>query len=61
MGHFSMKIPSQLSAEINMQAFLDEFCSFPHGKFDDQVDSVVQFLAAVDTGDILIRADQARR
>jgi len=41
--------------------FEDELLSFPHGKHDDQVDSVVQFLAAVDTGSLLQRADQARR
>ena len=39
----------------------DELLSFPHGKYDDQVDSIVQFLAAVDTGYLLVRADQARR
>lgn len=44
-----------------LRTFEDELLSFPHGKHDDQVDSVVQFLAAVDTGNLLIRADQARR
>jgi predicted phage terminase large subunit-like protein len=40
-------------------SFEDELLSFPSGKFDDQVDSAVQFLAAVDTGD-LIRRDSLR-
>lgn len=44
-----------------LQAFEDELASFPHGKHDDQIDSVVQFLAAVDTGRLLIAADQAKR
>lgn len=44
-----------------LKAFEDEFTSFPHGKHDDQVDSVVQFLAAVDTGKLLRLADMARR
>lgn len=44
-----------------VRTFEDELLSFPQGKHDDQVDSVVQFLAAVDTGKLLIRADQARR
>lgn len=43
-----------------LQAFEDELLSFPHGKHDDQVDSAVQFLTAVDTDMLLIRADQAR-
>jgi predicted phage terminase large subunit-like protein len=44
-----------------LEAFKEELCAFPHGKHDDQVDSVVQFLAAVDTGRLLIEADHARR
>ncbi|WP_070933866.1 phage terminase large subunit [Edaphosphingomonas haloaromaticamans] len=44
-----------------LQTFEDELASFPHGKHDDQVDSVVQFLAALDTGRLLYMADQARR
>lgn len=43
-----------------LQAFEDELASFPHGKHDDQVDSVVQFLASVDTGRLLNVADRAR-
>lgn len=44
-----------------LQTFEDELASFPHGKHDDQLDGVVQFLAALDTGRLLQRADQARR
>jgi hypothetical protein len=33
-----------------------ELASFPHGTHDDQVNSEVQFLAAVDTGDLSLRA-----
>lgn len=44
-----------------LQAFEDELVAFPHCKHDDQIDSVVQFLAAVDTGRLLIVADQAKR
>lgn len=44
-----------------LQAFEDELVSFPHGNHDDQIDSVVQFLAAVDTGRLLTAADQAKR
>lgn len=44
-----------------LQSFEDELLSFPHGKHDDQVDSVVQFLAALDTGRVFILADRARR
>ena len=44
-----------------LKTFEDEFVAFPQSKFDDQVDSMVQFLAAVDSGNLLIRADQARR
>ncbi len=33
-----------------LDTFLSELASFPHAKHDDQVDSVVQFLGAVDTG-----------
>jgi len=42
-------------------AFEDELLSFPHGKHDDQVDSVVQFLAALDTKKLLYLAQNARR
>lgn len=44
-----------------LQTFEDELASFPHGKHDDQVDSVVQFLAAFDTGQLLRLANHARR
>lgn len=44
-----------------LKTFEDELISFPHVKHDDQVDSVVQFLAAVDTGRLLNMADMARR
>ena len=44
-----------------LKAFEEEYVGFPHCKFDDQVDRMVQFLAAVDTGNLLHRADQARR
>ena len=44
-----------------LKTFEDELISFPHFKHDDQVDSVVQFLAAVDTGGLLRSADMARR
>ncbi|WP_420854286.1 phage terminase large subunit [Sphingopyxis granuli] len=44
-----------------LQTFEDELASFPHSKHDDQVDSAVQFLAALDTGRLLQLADQARR
>ncbi|WP_181404643.1 phage terminase large subunit [Asticcacaulis tiandongensis] len=44
-----------------LKAFEDELASFPHGKHDDQVDSVVQFLASVDTGNLLWRINLARR
>lgn len=44
-----------------LKTFEDELISFPHVKHDDQVDSVVQFLAAVDTGRLLHMADMARR
>jgi hypothetical protein len=40
------------------QVFKDEPAAFPN---DDQVDSVVQLLAALDTGRLLMLADQARR
>jgi phage terminase large subunit-like protein len=35
--------------------------SFPHGKHDDQIDSMVQFLAGADTRQLLHKADIARR
>lgn len=44
-----------------LEAFEQELMSFPHGKHDDQVDSVVQFLAAVDTGKLLQEARRMRR
>lgn len=44
-----------------LRTFEEELLAFPHGKHDDQVDSVVQFLAALDTGRLLVMADQARR
>ena len=44
-----------------LKTFEDELISFPHFKHDDQVDSVVQFLAAVNTGRLLHMADMARR
>jgi len=44
-----------------LPAFRDELLSFPHGKHDDQVDSAVQFLAALDTGNLVQAADFARR
>lgn len=44
-----------------LRAFEEELLSFPHGRHDDQVDSVVQFLAALDTGSLLRLADNARR
>jgi predicted phage terminase large subunit-like protein len=44
-----------------LRDFEEEMLSFPHGRHDDQVDSVVQFLAALDTGNLLRRADHARR
>lgn len=44
-----------------LREFEEEFLSFPHGRHDDQVDSVVQFLAGLDTGNLLRRADHARR
>jgi predicted phage terminase large subunit-like protein len=44
-----------------LQAFEDELLSFPHGKHDDQIDSFVQFLAALDTGRLFRLADQAKR
>jgi predicted phage terminase large subunit-like protein len=44
-----------------LKTFEEELISFPHVKHDDQVDSAVQFLAAVDTGNLLRYADMARR
>ncbi|MCZ8170510.1 MAG: phage terminase large subunit, partial [Brevundimonas sp.] len=32
-----------------LEVFLSELASFPHGKHDDQVDSVIQFLAAIES------------
>ena len=44
-----------------LRAFEEEILSFPYGKNDDQVDSVVQFLAALDTTQLLQLADWATR
>ena len=44
-----------------LKAFEDELSAFPHGKHDDQVDSVVQFLAAVHTGRLMHFVDAARQ
>ena len=44
-----------------LKTFEDELISFPHVKHDDQVDSVVQFLASTDTGRLLPLADIARQ
>ncbi len=44
-----------------LRAFEDELIAFPQGKHDDQVDSVVQFLAAVDAGNLRHYLDIARR
>nr|WP_237438408.1 phage terminase large subunit [Alteraurantiacibacter buctensis] len=44
-----------------LRTFEDELLAFPNGKHDDQVDSVIQFLAAVDTGNLVRFADAARR
>lgn len=44
-----------------LRAFEEEILSFPHGKNDDQVDSVTQFLAALDTGQLLQLAKWATR
>jgi predicted phage terminase large subunit-like protein len=35
-----------------LKIFLDELAGFPHTKHDDQVDSVIQFLAALDSGNL---------
>lgn len=45
-----------------LEIFEKELSEFPHGKHDDQVDSVVQFLAATDIGKhrLIAKADQAR-
>jgi predicted phage terminase large subunit-like protein len=44
-----------------LRTFEEELLAFPHAKHDDQVDSVVQFLAAFDSGDILHLAEVAKR
>ena len=44
-----------------LDAFLAELVSFPHGKHDDQVDSVVQFLAAIESAGIGSALQAARR
>lgn len=43
-----------------LKTFEDELANFPHVKHDDQVDSIVQFLHAVDTDRLLHIADMAR-
>lgn len=43
-----------------LKAFEDEVASFPHCKHDDQVDSMVQLLAAMDHSNLLRLADFAR-
>lgn len=43
-----------------LKTFEDELVNFPHVKHDDQIDSVVQFLHAVDTDRLLHIADMAR-
>ena len=42
-----------------LKAFEHELLAFPQSKFDDQVDSVTQFLAAVDTGNLMHNAQIA--
>ena len=44
-----------------LRRFEDELAEFPHGKHDDQVDSVVQFLAAADMPDLLVLAQMGRQ
>jgi predicted phage terminase large subunit-like protein len=44
-----------------LRTFEEELLAFPHAKHDDQVDSVVQFLAAFDSGDLLHLAEVAKR
>jgi predicted phage terminase large subunit-like protein len=44
-----------------LRVFEDELLSFPQAKHDDQVDSVVQYLASFDTGELVRRAEHARR
>ena len=44
-----------------LEAFLSELVSFPHGKHDDQVDSVVQFLAAIESPGFGSALQAARR
>jgi predicted phage terminase large subunit-like protein len=44
-----------------LDAFLAELVSFPHGKHDDQVDSVVQFLAAIESAGFGSALQAARR
>ncbi len=44
-----------------LRTFEDELMSFPHSKKKDQVDSMMQFLAALDTGRLLHLADKAKR
>lgn len=46
---------------IWLKTFEEELMSFPHCKHDDQVDSVVQFLASVDTGKLMHLADVAKK
>lgn len=44
-----------------LKIFEDEYLSFPHGKHDDQIDSMVQFLTGVDTGSLFNLMNAARR
>lgn len=44
-----------------LRTFEEELLAFPQVKHDDQVDSAVQFLAALDGGRLLQLADHARR
>lgn len=44
-----------------LRSFEEELLAFPHGRNDDQVDSVTQFLTALDTGRLLTEADHSRR
>jgi predicted phage terminase large subunit-like protein len=44
-----------------LEAFLSELASFPHGKHDDQVDSVVQLLAAIESAGFCSALHAARR
>ena len=43
-----------------LPAFENELLSFPHGKHDDQVDSAIQFLTAMDHRDLVYLAHNLR-